>query len=42
MGDTLADAVIFSIVPRFLVPSKQVGASRSIFQRFGIRCSARR
>jgi hypothetical protein len=34
MGDTLVDAVVFSIVPRFLVPSKQVGASRSIFLRF--------
>jgi hypothetical protein len=34
MGGTLADAVIFSIVPRFLFPNKQEGASRTIFLRF--------
>ena len=34
MGGTLADAVIFSIVPRFLFPNKKEGASRTIFRRF--------
>jgi hypothetical protein len=33
-GGTITDAAIFSIVPRFLVPSKLVGASRDIFRRF--------
>ena len=33
-GETLVDAAIFSIVPRFMVPSKQVGGSRTIFRRF--------
>ncbi len=33
-GSTLVDAAIFSIVPRFLVPSKKEGASTEIFRRF--------
>jgi hypothetical protein len=33
-GQTLADAAIFTIVPRFLVPSKREGASTQLFFRF--------
>ncbi|HEY7171837.1 MAG TPA: hypothetical protein VH417_13390 [Vicinamibacterales bacterium] len=33
-GETLADAVVFSIVPRFLVPNKKEGASSEMFERF--------
>ncbi|HEY2150139.1 MAG TPA: hypothetical protein VGH34_04980 [Vicinamibacterales bacterium] len=31
MGQTISDAVVFSIVPRFLVPSKLQGSSQKIF-----------
>lgn len=34
MGQTLADAAIFTIVPRFLFPSKREGASTELFFRF--------
>jgi hypothetical protein len=34
MGSTLADAAVFSIVPRFLVPSKREGSSRELFARY--------
>ena len=34
MGETLADAAIFTIVPRFLFPSKREGASTELFFRF--------
>lgn len=33
-GQTLVDAAIFSIVPRFLVPSKREGASQSMFMKY--------
>jgi hypothetical protein len=33
-GRTLTDAVVFSIVPRFLVPSKREGASSELFERY--------
>jgi hypothetical protein len=33
-GGTLADAALFSIVPRFLVPSKAEGASRDLFRKY--------
>jgi hypothetical protein len=33
-GRTLSDAVVFSIVPRFLVPSKREGASSELFERY--------
>lgn len=33
-GQTLIDAATFSIVPRFLVPSKRQGASGTLFRRF--------
>ena len=33
-GDTLIDAAIFSVVPRFLVPSKREGASQSMFMKY--------
>ena len=33
-GSTILDAAIFSIVPRFLVPSKKEGTSRELFTRF--------
>lgn len=34
MGQTLADAAIFTLVPRFLFPSKREGASTELFFRF--------
>jgi hypothetical protein len=34
MGQTLADAAIFTILPRFLFPSKREGASTQLFFRF--------
>ena len=34
MGQTLVDAAIFTVVPRFLVPSKRDGASTELFFRF--------
>lgn len=33
-GETLWDAAVFSVVPRFLVPSKRDGSSRELFARF--------
>jgi len=33
-GGTIADAVMFSVVPRFLVPGKKEGASSEMFERF--------
>jgi len=33
-GSTVLDAAVFSIVPRFLVPSKREGSSRELFTRF--------
>jgi hypothetical protein len=33
-GRTIADAVLFSVVPRFLVPGKKEGASADIFERY--------
>jgi hypothetical protein len=33
-GSTLAEAAVFSIVPRFLFPSKREGASRELFTEF--------
>jgi hypothetical protein len=33
-GETLANAVVFSIVPRFLAPGKKEGASSEMFERF--------
>ena len=33
-GDTLVDAAIFSIVPRFMVPSKHQGASGVLFMKY--------
>jgi hypothetical protein len=33
-GQTLVDAAVFSIVPRFLVPSKQEGASSELFEQY--------
>jgi len=33
-GRTIADAVVFSIVPRFLVPGKKEGASADMFERY--------
>lgn len=33
-GETLVDAAVFSVVPRFLVPSKRDGSSRELFGRF--------
>ena len=34
MGQTLADAAIFTLVPRFLFPNKREGASTELFFRF--------
>jgi hypothetical protein len=34
MGQTISDAVVFSIVPRFLVPSKLQGSSQKIFTQY--------
>jgi hypothetical protein len=33
-GSTVTDAAVFSIVPRFLFPSKRQGASQELFYRF--------
>jgi hypothetical protein len=33
-GETLTDALAFSIIPRFLVPSKRDGTSRELFSRY--------
>jgi hypothetical protein len=33
-GQTLYDAVVFSIIPRFLFPEKKEGASRSLFMQY--------
>lgn len=33
-GATIADAAVFSIIPRFLFPTKRQGASQQLFSRF--------
>jgi len=33
-GETLMEALVFSVVPRFLVPSKRDGTSRELFRRY--------
>ena len=33
-GQTISDAVVFSIIPRFLFPDKKEGASRTLFAQF--------
>jgi hypothetical protein len=33
-GQTIADAAVFSIVPRFLFPDKATGASQDLFQQY--------
>jgi hypothetical protein len=34
MGQTLSDAVLFSIVPRFLFPDKKEGSSKTLFAQY--------
>src|SRR6187431_2926145 len=34
MGQTLTDAAIFTVLPRFLFPNKREGASTQLFLRF--------
>jgi hypothetical protein len=34
MGQTLSDAVVFSIIPRFLFPDKKEGSSKTLFAQY--------